>query len=375
MSLEPLSQREEEVFYGLALGLIPGIGHIYAKTLLCYVGSFKDIFQSKSASLSKIPGIGSSIIEKIRHFNEFHLVENEIKYIEKHDVTPLFYSDKLFPKRLLNFNDSPFLLFSKGTVDLNPGRTLGIVGTRSPSNFGIKWTQDLIEHLKNENIAIISGFAYGIDITAHKACINMDIPTVGVLAGGYKYIYPAAHRQYMHEMCYRGGFITEAYADILPDRQRFPMRNRIIAALSDGLIVVESAEKGGSIITAEYAFSYNKSLMALPGKPNDKASRGCNMMIKKNKAVLVENFNDVLEEMNWDDKTLGHSRSVQTQLFRTLSEKEQSLINLLLPDREINVDQLIKKLDMRHSEFAAMLLALTMEGLISQLPGNRIVLN
>lgn len=375
MSLEHLTQREEEIYYGIALGLIPGVGHIYAKTLLSYNGSFKGIFKAKASALNKIPGIGKQLIEKILKFNEFHLVEAEMKYLEQHQITPLFYSDKNFPQRLLNFNDSPFLLFAKGNVSLNHEKTLGIVGTRSPSNYGVKWTQELIEALKDENINVVSGFAYGIDITAHKACMRSGLTTTGVIAGGYRYIYPAVHKRYMAEMCEIGGFITESYSDVLPDRQRFPMRNRIIAALSDGIIVVESADKGGSIITAEYAYSYNKTIMALPGKPNDIASKGCNALIKKNKAAMVENVVDVLEEMNWDDKSIQKNKPHQAQLFRTLSDKEQAMIDILITHREINIDELMHRLQIRNSEFAAMILSLTMDGLITQLPGNKISLN
>ena len=375
MSLEHLTQREEEIYYGIALGLIPGIGHIYAKTLLSYSGSFKEIFKAKSASLARIPGIGVHLINKITTFRDYELIEKEMKYIEKNGISTLFYSDKNFPQRLLNFNDSPFLLFTKGNLDLNSGRTLGIVGTRAPSNYGVKWTQELIEQLKNENLTIVSGFAYGIDIAAHRAAIKHNVPTIGVIAGGFQCIYPAAHKRFMDEMCEIGGFITEAYSDVLPNRERFPMRNRIIAAQSDGVLVVESAEKGGSMITAEYAFSYNKPIMALPGKPNDLASKGCNAMIKKNKAAMVENAIDVMEEMNWDDKSIKGKNIHQASLFRTLSDKEQSLIDLLIPNREINIDELMFKLQIRNSEFAAMILALTMDGLITQLPGNRIALN
>jgi len=375
MSLEHLTQREEEIYYGIALGLIPGLGHIYAKTLLSYNGSFKGIFNSKASSLSKIPGIGKQIIDKIIKFTDYQLVEAEMKYIDLHQISPLFYSDKKFPQRLLNFNDSPFLLFAKGNLELNPDKTIGIVGTRSPTNYGVRWTQEIVEQLRQENVSVISGFAYGIDIAAHRASIKNNMHTIGVIAGGYRYIYPAAHKKYMDEMCESGGFITESYSDVLPDRQRFPMRNRIIAALSDGLIVVESADKGGSIITAEYAYSYNKPIMALPGKPNDPASRGCNSMIKKNKAALVENITDVLEEMNWDDKSLKSKRPHQAQLFRTLSDKEQALIDILIAHREINIDELMHRLQIRNSEFAAMILSLTMDGLISQLPGNKISLN
>ncbi|HQU96848.1 MAG TPA: DNA-processing protein DprA, partial [Saprospiraceae bacterium] len=280
-----------------------------------------------------------------------------------------------FPSRLLHFNDSPFFIFKKGNTDLNHTRTLGIVGTRTPSAAGIKWTNDLIETLQDTNIQIVSGFAYGIDITAHKACFKHHVSTVGVLAGGLDNIYPALHQKYVNDMIQNGAFITEEFSFTLPDRKRFPMRNRIIAALSDGVIVVESAEKGGSIITAEIAFSYNRSILAVPGRPGDHLSKGCNALIKAQKAALIEDYTDIMKEMEWEINGVPARKSIQAELFRTLSDKEQMLIDYILQNNEVSVDDIIKNLHIKNSELAAMILSLTLDEIIVQLPGNRITMS
>lgn len=374
MSLDSISLTEE-VFYGLALGLIPGIGHIHAKTLLSYSGSFSGIFKAKPSTLVRIPGMGPELVRRITGFTYWDLIDKEIRYMERQGIRPLFYNESDFPQRLLHFNDSPFLLFCKGNAGLNTAKTIGMVGTRAPSQAGIKWTNQLIGALKDSHITVVSGFAYGIDITAHKACIREGIPTIGVLAGGFRNIYPSLHLRYVDQMCENGGLITEAYSDILPEKQRFPMRNRIIAALSDGLIVVESAEKGGSIITAEYGFNYNKTVMAVPGKPADLLSRGCNALIKAQKAAMIEDYTDMLKEMNWDDDGRPRKKALQIELFRSLSDKEQALINFLIRNGETHIDTLIHQLNMRNSELASMILSLTLEGMITQLPGSRITLS
>ncbi|HRN33129.1 MAG TPA: DNA-processing protein DprA [Saprospiraceae bacterium] len=374
MSLNSTSYPEEEIYYGLALALIPGIGHIYAKTLLSYNGSFRQIFHSKGSQLLKTPGMGKELIRRILNFTDFDKVEEELKYIQDHQISPLFYNHPDFPQRLLYFNDSPFLIFRKGNAGLNSTRTLGIVGTRSPSQAGVRWVNDLISDLKDSGIAIISGFAYGIDITAHRASIREGLETVGVLAGGLENIYPALHRKYIDDICRHGSIITESFSHVLPDKQRFPMRNRIIAALSDGLIVVESGAKGGSIITAEFAFSYNKNLMAVPGKPCDLMSKGCNILIKTQKASMVEDSSDVLREMDWHLGNQSDKYAIQTEMFNSLSDKEQSLITFLIEKGEVSVDEIIKNLDIRNSELASMILSLTLDGLIVQLPGSRLAI-
>ncbi|MCO5277799.1 MAG: DNA-processing protein DprA [Saprospiraceae bacterium] len=375
MASDSQTLQDEEIYYGLALGLIPGIGHIYAKTLLSYNGSFKQIFHSKPNELLKTPGMGKELVRRILRFSDFKRVESEIRYMEKESITPILYNQPEFPSRLLHFNDSPFLIFKKGNADLNHTRTLGIVGTRTPSAAGIKWTNDFIETLQDTNIQIVSGFAYGIDITAHKACFKHHVSTLGVLAGGLDNIYPALHQKYLNDMIQNGAFITEEFSFTLPDRKRFPMRNRIIAALSDGIIVVESAEKGGSIITAEIAFSYNRSILAVPGRPGDYLSKGCNALIKAQKAALIEDYTDIMKEMEWEINGVPARKSIQAELFRTLSDKEQMLIDYILQNNEVSVDDIIKNLHIKNSELAAMILSLTLDEIIVQLPGNRITMS
>lgn len=363
---------EQEKYYGIALNMIPRIGSISAKTLLSYCGSFENIFKAQRKALEKIPGIGDTVVDAIISFDDYDAVEKEIKYIEKNNIELQFYISPNFPARFLQFPDSPFILYKKGMANLNHIRTLGIVGTRKPTPYGIEWTRDLVESLQQDDISIISGYAYGIDIAAHKAAYKSGIPTICVLAGGLEMIYPSEHLKFVEDICETGAFISEHFSAMIPDKKRFPMRNRLIAGLSDGVVVVESASKGGSMITADIAFGYNKSVMAVPGSPNATYSRGCNALIKSSKAALVETREDILENMNWDVKRSQMQQ--QTALFRDLTPKETEMIDMLRQRKDMGVDELRLKLQMKSNEFASLLITLDLDGYICQLPGNRIML-
>ena len=361
-----------EFYYGVALSLIPKIGNISAKTLLSYCGSFEDIFKAKPAKLKKIPGIGAQLIQNILDFDDFAAVDYELRYIDDKDVRVYFYTSDDYPHRFSPFPESPFILYCRGNADLNAARTLGIVGTRTPTEYGREWTREMISQLGSEGVSIISGFAYGIDITAHMAAIQAGLPTVAVLAGGLDKIYPASHHHYHSDILQNGAFISENPCRMIPDKKRFPMRNRLIAALSDGVLVVESARKGGSMITADIAFAYNKSLMAVPGWPGATFHQGCNHLIKTQKAALVENYQDILELMNWDIRQ--ENVVTQTELFRELSAQEAELLGILRQRKDMDIDELKRQMNIRSNELASLLLMLDLDGFLTQLPGNRIMI-
>ncbi|HEX7367011.1 MAG TPA: DNA-processing protein DprA, partial [Pelobium sp.] len=254
------------MLYNIALTFVKGIGDVTIKSLISYCGSAEEVFKTKQTALEKIPGIGPKTAKLIVNHEAFSRAEQELKFVEKYKIEPLFYTDKLYPRRLKNCADAPALLYFKGNADLNNQKTLAIVGTRNASNYGKAFCEKLIDGLKAHQALIVSGLAYGIDVASHKAAVNLKQTTVGVLGHGLDRIYPALHRSVAESMLANGGLLTEFPSQTNPDRQNFPKRNRIIAGLADAVIVVEAAKKGGALITAEIANSYNKDVFALPGK-------------------------------------------------------------------------------------------------------------
>lgn len=356
----------------IALTKIPMVGAITAKNLVSYCGSVDAVFEATKRELLKIPGIGAQTAAAIINHDPFKAAEAELEFLEKYDIRSFFYLDKTYPARLRNFPESPVILYYKGTADLNFERTVGIVGTRQPTAQGIAICEELVENLAAYDVMIISGLAYGIDITAHKKCLEKNIPTLGVLGNGLAKIYPAAHKSAAEKMMENGGVLTEFAHHVGPDRENFPMRNRIIAGLSDALIVVETASKGGSIITAHIANNYNKDVFAVPGRLKDKYSQGCNHLIKTNQAALIESAEDVAYIMRWQAEAQAGPK--QAELFAELSENERKVIELLRENDEVNIDKLCYEAGQSTSQMAALLLELEFKGFVKTLPGKRYIL-
>lgn len=357
------------MLFKIALTKIPKVGAVTARQLISYCGSAEAVFQAKKKNLLKIPGVGESVAEQILQKKVLQEAEKEIEFIDRHQIKALFYTDKEYPYRLKNQHDAPLILFYKGTADLNHPRTVGIVGTRQPTPYGKTFCEELVEGLKAYNPLIISGLAYGIDITAHRKCLQENLESIGVLGHGLGRIYPSDHRATAEKMLSMGGLLTEYASDVQPDREHFPMRNRIIAALSDAVIVVETDTRGGSVITAELANQYNKDVFALPGKITDKFSRGCNHLIKTHKAALIESAADVAYIMRWEAE--DQKKEIQTQLFVDLSPLEQEAYSFIQGNENIGIDQLSQLTSLTSSELAALLLELEFKGLIRSLPGKR----
>jgi DNA processing protein len=356
-----------DLLYQIALTLVPNIGDVHAKALINIYGNAQNIFKAKRKELESIEGIGTVRANSIKNFSDFTSSEEEIKFIEKYKITPLFITDEKYPKRLLNCYDSPPILFYRGNADLNTSKIVSIVGTRKNSDYGKHFTEKLIEDLNQQNILVTSGLAFGIDTIAHKAALKNNLQTVGVLAHGLDRIYPAQNKQLAKDMIECGGLLTDFMSNTNPDKQNFPKRNRIVAGMCDAIVVVESGIKGGSLITAELANGYNKDVFAIPGKTTDKNSEGCNYLIKQNKASLITCADDLMQIMNWAPQEKKQKK--QRELFIELTADEKIIVDILQQKEGIHIDELYFKTGLSSSAVASALLMLEMQNVVISLPG------
>lgn len=355
------------MLYQVAITLIPGVGDINAKKLISYCGSVEDVFKEKKSNLLKIPGMGFATVNSILSSNVLKRAEEEIGFIEKHKIQTLFYLNKDYPSRLKHCIDSPVLLYYKGNADVNTAKVISIVGTRRATEYGKEMCQQIVKDLSDLEILIISGLAYGIDTHAHKNALQNSIPTIGVLAHGLDRIYPHANRNLAESMLDKGGLMTDFMSQTNPDRENFPKRNRIIAGMADALLVVESAKRGGALITANIANSYDRDVFAVPGRISDRFSEGCNFLVKTNKASLVQSAADIKYLMNWDVDQKTPSK--QAKLFRELNPDEEIIINILKKNGESSIDFIVLTSKLSNSKIAAVLLTLEFDGLVKSLPG------
>ncbi len=356
-----------ELLYQIALTLVPNIGDVRAKALIETFGNAEAIFKAKKSQLENIEGIGTIAANAIKQFADFKICEDEINFIEKNNITPLFINEDKYPQRLLNCYDSPTMLYYKGNTDLNCSKIISIVGTRNNSDYGKLIAEKIIQDLEDQQILIVSGLAFGIDTIAHKASLKSKLKTVGVMAHGHDRIYPAQNKSLAKEMTMHGGLLTDFRSNTNPDRQNFPQRNRIVAGICDALIVIESSAKGGSLITAELANNYNKDVFAVPGKAVDSRSEGCNYLIRNNKAILITSAKDLLESMNWDDAP--KKTKPQRELFIELTAEEKIITDILKQQECIQIDELYFKSKLSSSAVANALLMLEMQGVVKSLPG------
>ena len=366
-----------ELLYQLALSEVPNIGCVHAKILAQEFGSAEKIFTAKQHLLEKIEGIGEIRARSIKAFNNFSNAEVEIKFIEKYKIKPLFLTDKDYPKRLLNCYDSPTLLFYKGDADLNVSKIIAIIGTRNHTEYGKQQTEKLVKELSSQNILVVSGMAYGIDAIAHKAAFKNGLATVGVLGHGLDQIYPPDHSNLAKDMLkHGGGLLTEFRSNTKPDKHNFPTRNRIVAGMSDATIVIETGDKGGSMITAELANGYNKDVFALPGRVNDHKSAGCNFLIRNNKAMLLTDAEELVEVMGWEEKAKRiKEKKSQREIFIELSKDERIIVDILKEKDLVHVDELNFKSGLSSSSMAAAILSLELQGVVATLPGKLYKLN
>ncbi|MBK8416030.1 MAG: DNA-protecting protein DprA [Bacteroidetes bacterium] len=365
-----MKEISDDVFINrIALTLIEGVGDILARQLISYCGSVEAVFKEKKRALEKIPEIGPVTAKSIAGFKEFDRAGKELVFIRKHKIQTFFYLDENYPKRLKNCHDSPVLLYYKGTSDLNKSRMVAIVGTRKASQYGKDVTEELVTALGQMEATIVSGLAYGIDITAHRACVDQHIETIGVMAHGIDRIYPPTHDGIARKMILHGGLITEHISGSEPEKENFPKRNRIIAGLCDAIIVTEAARKGGALITAEIANNYNRDVFAVPGRIKDTYSEGCNLLIRNNKAVLLQSAADISYIMGWEDDSKLKKKVIQKSLFVELTEEEQLVTGIIRQNQTCHIDLLSFQSGMTPGKLSTLLLKLEFAGLIRCLPG------
>ncbi|MCC6369783.1 MAG: DNA-protecting protein DprA [Bacteroidia bacterium] len=360
----------QELIYQIGLTLIEGIGDVNAKTLLAYCGSAQEVFRQKKGHLLKIPGIGEIHARAvINSKNVLGRAEEECRFIEKYKIEPLFFSDEKYPARLKYCSDSPVLLYYKGNANLNCEKIVGVVGTRKPSEYGRQKTMELVSELEQSGVLVVSGLAYGVDVMAHKTALNYGLQTVGVLAHGLDRIYPQLHERIAKKMVQQGGLLTDFMSGTNPDAVNFPKRNRIVAGLCDALVVVESKRTGGSLITATIANSYNKDVFAFPGRAGDVLAEGCNGLIKRNRAALIESAEDLLDAMQWLVKEKKQSAVRQIPLQINLNPDERTVVDLFANKNQLHIDELCQASQLPVSKVSAILLQLEFSNLIKSKPG------
>ena len=358
-----------ELLHQLALTLVPNIGDVQAKILIQHFGEVSAIFRAKASALEKIEGIGTVRAKSIKEFNDFHIAEKELEFIEKYKIKTFFLTDKDYPKRLLNCYDSPTLLFYKGSADLNASKIVAIVGTRTNTEYGKQFTEKLVKDLSEQNITIISGLAFGIDAMAHKAALKHGLPTVGVVGHGLDKIYPSENSSLAKEMIKEGGgILSEFFSGTKPDKHNFPLRNRIVAGISDATVLVETNIKGGSMITGNLANAYNRDVFAVPGRTTDTKSSGCNHLIKYNKAILLTDADELLELMGWKEKSKTKTKK-QKELFIELTPEEKQVIQLLQVKEMVSIDEINLSSGLSSSTIAAAILNLELQNVVASLPG------
>jgi len=356
------------VLYYLALQRAEGVGDINAKKLIAHCGSAQAVFDEKSKNLEKISGIGSYVIKGIKDTTLLHKAEEELHFINNNNIHVSTFLEKEYPERLKHCIDGPIVLFRKGKIDFQNRKIISIVGTRLITNYGKSFLNGFISDIKKYDPIIISGLAYGIDIYTHQLALENNLQTIGVLAHGLDDVYPKAHKKYALMMLENGGLLTEFWSKTNPDRENFVKRNRIVAGLSEATIVVESAFKGGSLITADIANSYNRDVFAVPGRSSDMYSTGCNQLIKSNKAAMITSTKDLEYILNWNSEETK-PKIIQKKMFVELDDHEENIYNYLLKEGKQNLDIIALKCNFPIHKTATILLNLELKGVTKPLPG------
>jgi len=358
--------------YQVAISLVPGIGNLLARQLISYCGSAREVFSASKKKLTQIPGIGHKIANSIHNRSVLWKAEKVILKCEKDNIRILHYTDEEYPWRLKQLYDAPVIIYFKGNADLNPSKAISIVGTRRITSYGHRITEQIVSELQKHKATIISGLAYSVDHLAHSQALRIGLPTIGVIAGGMNNIYPALHIRTANRMLHQGGIISENEPDIVPEAHFFPERNRIIAGLSDAVIIVEAAKKGGALITAEFANNYNREVFAVPGQIGQYYSTGCNNLIKSHKASIYTSISDIEYILNWDPvKTKAEGKNISTDL----SIPEKKIIGVLQQNFDgILIDDLSWKSQIPLNRIASHLLNLEFRGYVKALPGKKFIL-
>lgn len=364
------------LLHQVALTFIKKIGPLSAKSLIAHFGDAELIFKEPKSKLMKVPGIGEKRLYEADLAAALERAEEELRFMEKNGVDVIFYTDKTYPKRLKNCADGPILLYAKGNMDLNPQHVISVVGTRNATEYGKQLCRQLVEELHQYNTLIVSGLALGIDVCAHKESLKQNLPTVGVLGHGLDRIYPSQNRSTSEKMLENGGLLTEFPSGTIPDRENFPQRNRIVAGMSDATVVIEASIKGGALITAEIANSYNRDVFSFPGRIDDEYSEGCNFLIRNNKAALLTCAADLAYSLGWERTDDIQSPKEQLTLFMDLSADERTIFDIIHAHKApLAIDDLTIKTNMPMSQLAMNLLNMEMQGFIRSMPGKTYCVN
>lgn len=361
---------EEEDCCILALKLAPGIGDVLAKQLISYCGSASAIFREKKGTLLKIPNIGRKTIQFLNSEDNLKAAERGLEVCQQHQVSILPYYHNEYPSRLKLVNDSPLVIYTKGETNFDDYKCVGIVGTRNATEYGKQTTERIVEELAQYKSMVVSGLAYGIDIAAHRASLKNGIPTLAILAGGLDKIYPAVHKKTAEEMLEMGGWISEYLPGTKPEAHNFPARNRIIAGIVEALIVVEAAIKGGALITANIAYSYNREVFAVPGTLEHKYSAGCNALIRAQKANIYTGVKDLDYLLGWRSEATKPLKNVRD--LTNYGENEQKIMAVLSEYQAgLHLDELSWKTQISVQEAVSSLLTLEFDGLLKSMPGKK----
>lgn len=364
---------ETEQIYTIALTQVPGIGVIKGKNLIHAMGSAEDVFKRCNEIPDVIPEATQRVVDQLNNAQAIARAEKEYEFIRKNKIQCFTINDKGYPSRLRECDDMPIVLYFKGNTDLNALRVVNMVGTRNATDYGKQICMRFLQEFNElcPDTLIVSGLAYGIDIHAHRSALQYGLPTVAVLAHGLDRIYPSAHRKTAVEMLEKGGLLTEFITETNPDKHNFVSRNRIVAGMSDATIVVESAEKGGSLITADLAQGYHRDCFAFPGRYTDQLSQGCNQLIQNNKAALIQSAEDLVKMMCWDNKSKpAKPENVQRQLFPDLSEEEQKITDKLADNEKIHINELVVSTGIPIHRMNALLFEMEMKGVVQVSAGN-----
>ncbi len=367
-----MNSSEKEQIYSIALTLVPGVGHIGAKHLVSGMGSAVDVFRLRKELPERIPGVNRRVVEALDCPQAIARAEQEYEFVRKNRISCLTFHDEAYPSRMRECEDAPIVLFFKGNADLNSFRIINVVGTRHATEYGTRICAAFLHELKAlcPDVLIVSGLAYGIDIHAHREALANKLPTVAVLAHGLDRIYPSVHRKTAVDMLEEGGLLTEFMSGTAPDRHNFVSRNRIVAGMCDATIVVESAEKGGSLITAELAESYHRDCFAFPGRADDECSAGCNRLIRDNKAALLLSAADLVNAMGWNSPAASSAKvNVQRSLFLELSEEEQRVFAILEKRGSLQINTLVVETNIPVHKMNAILFELEMKGVVRTMAG------
>ncbi|MDR0830454.1 MAG: DNA-processing protein DprA [Prevotellaceae bacterium] len=355
------------LLHATALTFIKGIGPISAKTLLAHFGSFEAVFAENSAVLAKIPRIGNLLADQKIKNEALQRAEIELAFAEKNRIKVHLYTDKTYPFRLKECEDSPIVLYSLGADDLNSGHFLSVVGTRNVTAYGKEICAKIISELaeNQKDTTIVSGLAYGTDACAHRAALNENLKTFAVVAHGLDTIYPSQHKSLAEKIIKSGGaIITEYPTKTVPEASNFVQRNRIIAGMCDATLVVESAARGGALLTASAANSYNRDVFAIAGRIGDTFSEGCNNLIKTNCAQMITSAADIEQFMSWEK---GEAK--EQLLFTELTDEERKIVETL-HSTPMSANDLSREMKIPVQKMVSTLILMEFKGLITALPGN-----